>query len=89
MSMTALAVILIFSPVQIHSWYDQSCCKDRDCHPVNCDTVHKTYDGGWNWEGIHFDRQKLRVSQDDGCHVCVIPDAGVLEGICIYLPWNS
>jgi hypothetical protein len=85
----ALGATLILSFV--HSWYDQDCCSDRDCRPVPCEEISNVA-GGWIWRHggwrIYFDKRNLRVSQDDGCHVCIITDDNSVlpRGNCIYLP---
>jgi hypothetical protein len=32
----------------VHSWYDDKCCHDKDCHPVPCEEIEKISDG-WLW----------------------------------------
>ena len=25
----------------VHSWYDENCCQEKDCHPVPCEQIEK------------------------------------------------
>jgi hypothetical protein len=72
----------------VHSWYDESCCHDKDCHPVPCAQIEKIGQG-WQWRDGNqrhwFPPDRLKLSQDGHCHVCVSPRT-IPSGICIYLP---
>ena len=37
---------------------------------------------------ILFPKKRLKVSQDEGCHVCISPNT-TPAGICIYLPYKA
>ncbi len=96
--LAALFVIWIITSMfagaaQAHGWYDRACCMDKDCHPVPCDDIRGDAKGGFIWhrgpnDDVFFLKERLKVSQDGACHVCVA--SGVSPaGICIYLPWSS
>jgi hypothetical protein len=74
--------------ILIHSWYDESCCHDKDCHPVPCEQIERLK-FGWQWRNGKvrhwFPPDRLKASHDTACHVCVSPDT-IPSGICIYLP---
>ena len=72
----ALAVLLLISAhssIRAHSWYDQSCCSDRDCHPVNSDDLVEVENGCWKYlpTGARFCGNQVKPSQDKHWHVCV------------------
>ena len=66
-----------------HMFYEHACCSNKDCHPVPCKEIVDT-GAGWRWQRHVFGRDKLKISQDGACHVCV----GVMP-MCIYLPSDS
>ena len=74
----------------VHSWYDETCCHGKDCHPVPCEEIEKISDG-WLWRDVAtkqrhwFPHDHLKASHDDASHVCVSPETRP-SGICIYLP---
>jgi len=74
----------------VHSWYDNKCCHDKDCHPVACEEIEKISDS-WLWrdkattQRHWFQHDRLHASQDNACHVCVSP-LTTPSGICLYLP---
>ena len=74
----------------VHSWYDENCCQEKDCHPVPCEQIEKLREG-WLWRDAAtkqshlFPRDRLKASHDEACHVCVSPGT-TPSGICIYLP---
>src|SRR5215472_2005527 len=78
------------SVMPVHSWYDEKCCQDKDCHPVPCEEIEKI-SAGWLWRDVAtkqrhwFPHDHLKASHDDACHVCVSPETRP-SGICIYLP---
>ena len=86
----AAAVMLFNGAAAAHSWYDEKCCHDRDCHPVPCKDIEKLGDG-WVWcdtatkHPYWFPHDRLRASHDDACHVCVSPNT-IPSGICLYVP---
>ena len=69
----------------IHSWYPESCCGGRDCHPVPCDEIAETATG-YDWHKIHFTHMQVGPSQDSQCHVCVIGDN---TPMCIFIVPNT
>ena len=40
----AAAVMLLNGAAAAHSWYDEKCCHDKDCHPVPCEEIEKISD---------------------------------------------
>jgi hypothetical protein len=86
----AAAVMLLNGDAAAHSWYDESCCHDRDCHPIPCEQIEKLGDG-WVWRDMAtkhpywFPHDRLKASRDNACHVCVSPKT-VPGGICLYVP---
>jgi hypothetical protein len=77
-------MILLTAILLAHSFYDMSCCSERDCHPVPCAEIHGT-GNGWEWHGRQFTRPMLKASPDNGCHVCLNNNAT----FCVYLPSNA
>ena len=37
--------ILLIALTLVHSWSDEKCCHDKDCHPVPCEEIEKLGDG--------------------------------------------
>src|SRR5215831_6874142 len=78
------------SVMLVHSWYDDKCCHDKDCHPVACEEIEKISEG-WLWRDAAtkqrhwFPHDRLKASHDDACHVCVSPMT-IAIGICLYMP---
>jgi hypothetical protein len=81
---------LLIAMILVHSWYDERCCHDKDCHPVPCEEIEKLREG-WLWRDAAtkqrhwFPNDRLKASHDEACHVCVSPGT-TPSGICIYLP---
>ena len=67
-----------------HWLYSEECCAGQDCHPVSCAEVHTVKDG-WNWRGVFFASNVVKLSPDGNCHVCIHGDKAFI-GHCIYLP---
>ena len=86
-----MKTLLLSVVVLAHSWYDEGCCHDKDCHPVPCAQVEKI-SPGWQWRDGNqrhwFPPDRLKPSQDGQCHVCVSPRT-TPSGICLYLPEES
>jgi hypothetical protein len=73
--------------VSAHSWYDSSCCSDKDCAPIPFEAVRVTEDGyevtlmpGEHpmvrkrlFQIIPFGSEDILQSQDMQYHACVIP----------------
>jgi len=87
----------------VHSWYSEDCCHDRDCHPVPCSEISRDSNGDFIWKPetrlagpseqrppteVLFPKKRLKVSQDEACHVCISPNT-TPSGICIYLPYKA
>jgi hypothetical protein len=64
-----LTILLLV--VLAHSFYDQACCSDRDCHPAPCPEVMK-----------NLGSVMQMPSKDGQCHIC---QQGV-NVRCIYIP---
>jgi hypothetical protein len=79
--------LLLIAVILIHSWYPQSCCGGKDCHPVPCDQIKKV-DNGYTYEGIEgqafFPQKTMKISEDEQCHVCIAKGVEP-AGICIFL----
>src|SRR5262245_28550908 len=86
----AAGLMLISGAANAHSWYSNECCHDKDCHPIPCEQIEKIGDG-WLWRDAAtkqrhwFPHDRLKVSHDDACHVCVSPETRP-SGICLYVP---
>ncbi len=39
--------ILLIAVMLVHSWYDESCCHDKDCHPIPCEQIEKPATAGF------------------------------------------
>src|SRR5262245_18370937 len=84
------AVMLLNGAAAAHSWYDENCCRDKDCHPVPCEQIEKLREG-YLWRDAAtkhthlFPKDRLKASHDEACHVCVSPGT-IPSGICLYLP---
>ena len=70
-----------------HDLYDEKCCHEQDCCPVNCNEI-MSFGGnkGWSWRKVFFAADRLHLSPDGKCHVCVGQPGLEPAGICIYLP---
>jgi hypothetical protein len=61
-------------------------CREHDCHPVKCNEIISLgANKGWSWRRVFFAADRLHLSPDGDCHVC-IGLVGEPAGICIYLP---
>lgn len=74
-SIKALTTSLV---ILVHSWYPQACCGGYDCHPVPCDELLPQKDGGVKWMDENgttytWDYRQVQPSQDNKCHVCIVP----------------
>jgi hypothetical protein len=77
----SIVIISLFS--LIHSWYPEGCCEDKHCHPVPCNELVDNGKGKLVlWQKYQFDKQIIRPSPDDQCHICLI---GEQPG-CIWIP---
>ena len=68
-----------------HSWYDASCCSNRDCHPVNAEDVIELENGSWKYLPLNivFTKDKVKPSRDGKFHVCYGPESHY--PFCIYI----
>jgi hypothetical protein len=69
--------------VAIHMWYDNECCANKDCHPVEAGQIRELREGvsvpGYGMLG--YGDPRLRWSQDDRDHICVSQARNL---ICVY-----
>jgi hypothetical protein len=77
--MSGLIVVVLLA----HWLYSDECCGGDECRPVPCWEVNRVADG-WNWRGIFFSTNVVKLSPDGNCHVCYGEKAFI--GHCIYLP---
>lgn len=69
----ALAVLLMvaaWSVARAHSWYDKSCCDDRDCERLAPEKVRVTPQGYVTPDGELVPFGEARVSADGDYHWC-------------------
>ena len=54
-----------------HSWYDASCCSDKDCRSVSDDDILEG-DADYIYlpNGLHFPKSMEKPSHDKNFHVC-------------------
>jgi hypothetical protein len=72
----AILVISIAGSSHAHKapsgWeYPEGCCMTNECRPIDCGLVRAHPDGSVSWAGLHFDKDKVKTSGDNSCHVCV------------------
>ena len=79
--------VLFGNLASAHDFYDEKCCHEQDCRPVNCNEI-MSFGGnkGWSWRKVFFAADRLHLSPDGKCHVCVGQPGLEPAGICIYLP---
>lgn len=72
---TLVVLILIAFAIRVawgHGWYEQSCCSDKDCHPVENGAVQNGKEGvaveGFGL--LSYSDPRLRWSRDDRDHIC-------------------
>jgi hypothetical protein len=72
-----------------HSWYDLSCCSEKDCHPVPQEELEQDGNGDWVHlpTGLRFHGSMIKPSQDKHWHICYSPDNGIHKDIpyCVYI----
>jgi len=88
-------VLILFAamPGRAHSWYDATCCSERDCRPMASDEF-AIVDGRVVYlaTGQSWALNDVRESQDAQWHVCIHlegNEAGrVIERTpaCVYMP---
>ncbi len=59
-----LALVLLCLQASAHDWYPRSCCKDGDCHPIDCAELKRLTAGDPSW------KTNILQSQDEHCHIC-------------------
>jgi hypothetical protein len=72
-----------------HSWYPQSCCDGKDCHPVPCEEIAEAIsNGARQWHGIYFTKNHQYPSPDGQCHICVYAptQSSSTIGTCMFTP---
>lgn len=81
----------LVTKVYAHSFYDASCCNDRDCAPLAPEQVQVTPNGYVlpNGQTVPFGQE--RVSPDKDYHWCRYPGTQPLvhpynERVCFYAP---
>lgn len=80
----ALAACLAATGAAAHSWYDNACCNERDCHPYEGKVVegpdaYVLEDG----TRIPVNDPKVRQGLDDQFHICIGASGALL---CFYRP---
>ena len=91
--MTPLVIAACLAVSPIHEapsgWsYPKDCCANQDCRPISCSTIIDHPDGSVSWLGLIFEKEKVKISHDASCHVCVGYDQSrrnVRYGHCIFL----
>lgn len=76
--LTAISLITL-----VHSWYPPECCSGQDCKPVPCDQLVEMGNGDWKFEDKVFSKEKIRLSEDQYCHVCIHPFSG--NPLCAFI----
>ncbi|MHB2170133.1 hypothetical protein [Alsobacter sp. R-9] len=76
-----IALLAMTGSAAAHSWYDQTCCSDQDCHPIQAYEVQAT-PLGYKVYGTVVPYGNARISLDRDYHICVY--AGQVR--CFYAP---
>jgi len=82
--------VCLAETARAHSWYEASCCSERDCVPVEDGVVVEKADGV-HVQGFGILSRtdpRLRLSRDDRDHLCVA-QAGATKLICVYRKPNG
>ena len=81
MMLSAIKVVAAF--LTIHLWYENACCADQDCHPVEDGVVTEGRDGVevQGFGTLSYTDSRLRWSQDNRDHLCV---SNIHKLICVY-----
>lgn len=73
------------APAQAHSWYDGTCCSEKDCRPVKLGEV-KLQGDGWlvvpTGELLPFNDIRLKHSRDPLMHRCLYVNGNTR---CLYV----
>ena len=83
-ALTVAAAILAGGQALAHSWYDDACCNERDCHPyagkvVEGPDAYVLEDG----TRIPVNDPKVRQGFDHQFHICISASGALL---CFYRP---
>jgi hypothetical protein len=91
LALAARAALAHDAPSGMH--YDAQCCAEQDCRPVACEQI-TAVPNGFNYQDPYdrsiffFTRDKMRLSQDDQCHVC-LHGSIIHAPMCLYLPVHA
>lgn len=78
--------LLLMTPATAHDWYPTECCNNRDCKPVDCDTLIERPDGSViDADGRIYSNKDVKVSKDLECHTCVAYG----KPLCVFLSRGS
>jgi hypothetical protein len=87
-----LALTALLSSTSLgHEWYPKECCDEGDCHPAACSEIRANVND-IEWHGYRFSKDRVRMSPDGGCHVCIqrksrwIPEE---RPLCVFLKASS
>ena len=75
--MAVIGAVILFA----HLWYPLECCGGEECRQVPCDSLSEDKYGVY-WQGLFFEGNQVRQSQDNACHVCVSPNGRTL---CVFI----
>ena len=84
-----MKLLVLFTFLLVHSWYDQDCCEDTHCHPIeDCEELHEQPNGSYTWTDpagatFFFRADRIRPSKDGKCHVCTL--GSTRYGLCAYI----
>lgn len=89
-----LGILAFSKPAHAHSWYDNSCCNERDCYPISADEVEALPNGDWRvkatgdlFSGPHGKSlSHVRFSPDGQFHRCSWNADRKASSICLYVP---
>jgi hypothetical protein len=90
--LTAFAFFLLVNYAFAHSWYERSCCSDKDCGPVKYEEITEHPDGSISWRHCNWPAgdSRIKKSRDGLFHVCVAPLGPAMNSTgycyCIYKP---
>ena len=73
--LVVVAFFLLVNYAFGHDWYDNECCNDKDCSPVDYSEVQEHSDGSITFRHCHFpaSSHRIRKSKDGEWHVCIAP----------------
>lgn len=91
MKTALLAILLTSTSAMAHSFYEPSCCSNRDCAPIPAGDVKATPDG-WQivltGEVIKYGSYRVKDSPDGAFHRCAMSANFTAQGhtLCLYVP---